>query len=136
MKDNSNNLTKLREIKSETAKEFCKGERDLIILDKYQYFGLFRGDVLVSSIGVHITDKKAKIHAFYTPPDLRGNGYFTLLLQGVIDMMKNTSVKTVFADALEPSKNILSSLGFELIREKQFKRFKIYYFRRELKNGY
>lgn len=107
-------------------------DKRLILNPKFKYFGMFADDVLVSCMGVFISHGKVKFHAFFTPVDQRGNGYFTKLFKVIYQEVQNRGYKYYRVDCLPDSAGIIQKQGFTLTGEKQFKDFKIYYFKKEI----
>jgi len=124
---------KIKQISYDLAVSFSKGEPHLIHKKKFVYHGLYVDDVLVSIMAYDINKQKAKLHSFYTPKEFRGRGYFSDLFRFMIKTLKDkTDVKYMLVDCLDDSKGIVERFGFELLREKQFKHFKVYYFRKDI----
>lgn len=94
------------------------------LVDKGIYYAYIINNEIASII--NITDNKYyyKSHCNYTLPKYRNSGYFTKLLEYILNIYCDKKIK---ADCLESSYKIYQSLGFELKKEKQFKKFKIYY---------
>ena len=114
---------KIQEINYETAKEFAKHERNLILKPDYKYKALFIKGNIVSILGYKEKNNYIKLHCNYTPENLRGNGYFSMLLKETIN---DNCEKTFIADCLLASKNIYLKSGFELISIKHYKSFDIF----------
>lgn len=135
MKDRKNNSmsSRIKQITYDLAVNFTKGEPHLTHKKKFVYHGLYVDDVLVSIMAYDIGRNSTKLHAFYTPKEFRGRGYFSYLLGLIIKKLESsTDTKTLISDCLEDSKDIIERFGFELLREKQYKRFKVYYFRKDI----
>lgn len=88
------------------------------------YYGLFKDNVLVSIINIVENKYYIKTHCNYTFPEYRKKGYFTELLKYILKIYND---KTIKADCLVSSYKIYAKLGFNQKKEKQFKKFKIYY---------
>lgn len=125
--------SKIKQIPHDVAVNFSKGEPHLTHKKKFVYHGLYVDDVLVSIMAYDINKQKAKLHSFYTPKEFRGRGHFSYLLGLIIKKLESsTDTKSIIVDCLDDSKNIIERFGFELLREKQYKSFKIYYFRKDI----
>ena len=112
----------VQEISYETARAFIRGGKSLILKREYKYFALIDNVRIVSVLAVKETDK-IKLHCNYTLPLLRGKGYFTQLLQCIIDKYKEFDIT---ADCLEASRDIYLKCGFTLIAVKEYKHFTVY----------
>ena len=99
-----------------------RGAKNLILKKDYKYFALIDNVRIVSVLAVKETDK-IKLHCNYTPPPLRGKGYFTQLLQNIIERYKGFDIT---ADCLEASRDIYLRCGFSLTVVKEYKHFAIY----------
>lgn len=106
------------------AKEFIKGEKDLIVGADLTYYGLFVENKLVSVTGLKETDNAVRLKANYTPPAERKKGYFSVLLKYVAALYPG---KRVEAHCLEASHRIYLRQGFRLKQVKACKAFKLYY---------
>ena len=112
----------VQEISYESAREFMRGAKNLILKKDYKYFALIDNVRIVSVLAVKETDK-IKLHCNYTPPLLRGKGYFTQLLQNIVERYKWFDI---MADCLEASRDIYLRCGFILVAVKEYKHFTIY----------
>lgn len=117
------NNGKIQEIDYETAREFAKQGKNLILKSDYSYRALVIKGNIVSMLGYKEKGGYVKLHCNYTPESLRGNGYFSTLLKETID---SKCGKTFIADCLLASKNIYLKQGFELITVKHYKAFDIF----------
>ena len=99
-----------------------RGAENLILKKEYRYFALLDNVRIVSALAVKETNK-IKVHCNYTLPLLRGKGYFTELLQYVIDKYKEFDIA---ADCLEASRDIYLRCGFTLTDIKVYKHFTLY----------
>lgn len=117
------NNGQIQEIDFETAKAFSKQEKNLILKPDYTYRALIIDGNLVSMLGYKEKGNCIKFHCNYTPERLRGKGYFSTLLNNVIN---GNCEKTFVADCLSASKNIYLKTGFELISIKHYKSFDIF----------
>lgn len=115
-------MTEVRAITYEEGLPLVKGERDLIYDRHGEQYGLFVDGKLVSMLSVVEQGKKIKIKAMYTIPSERRKGYSEELLKSVCKYIS----KPIIAGALEGSVGIFKRLGFRVVKEKQFTRFKIY----------
>jgi hypothetical protein len=114
----------IREIKYAEIKEiFGKLDSNLITNPKARYLTLFINNKPISLCGVLKNHKGVKIQTNYTFPKERGNGYFGYLLKDIIAKYDCN----IFADCLDASFGVYLKYGFELLKIKEFKKFKIYY---------
>lgn len=65
----------------------------------------------------------AKIHACYTPKELRKRGYFKILLSNVLSIQTKRTIK---ADCLPDSFGIFSECGFEFLEKKYCNGYTLY----------
>ena len=94
------------------------------IVDRGIYYAYLKDEKIVSIINITENKYYYKLHCNYTLPEYRGKGYFTELLKYILNIYYD---KTLKADCLESSYKIYAKLGFNQKKEKQFKKFKIYY---------
>jgi len=92
-------------------------------------YGLFIDNKLVSFMNIVEIGKGVKFKSNYTFPEYRGNGYFTQLLNYVA-FKYIVEGKKITADCLDTSYGIYKKLGFTLVKEVQYKDFKIHRMRR------
>ena len=116
---------KIKRISYDTAKKFVN-DKTLILQKQYIYYGLFNKE-LVSILGIKYTGyNKAKLHCNYTPEELRGNSYFSILLKSVIEKIKKEHNSFIItADCTDYSKNIYKNAGFKVKYLRIYKNFNI-----------
>ena len=105
-------------------KLFPKFDRRFRIKGNYMLYVLFDENKPVSCLCIALEGKKyAKIHASYTPSELRKRGYFKMLLKSVVVLYKD---KTIKADCLPASFGVFSECGFEFLEKKYCKNYTLY----------
>ena len=118
----------VKEINYNDIKDIKIDTYGVIKKDKGKYYGLFKDGKLVAFLNIWQLGKAYKLDCNYTLPEYRGNGYFTELLQYVVDLYSDYTLK---ADCLDSSYPIYEKLGFIKTNEKQFKYFKVHYMLKE-----
>lgn len=121
----------IHKIGYEDAKAFIK-DRSLILNPNNVYYGLFVDGNLVSASSVAFKKRGSKLQANFTPEEHRRKGYFSALLDYLLCVLP----LPIYADCLHDSVGIYKAKGFTVYKEKQFKRFKIYYCRKEHHHDY
>ncbi len=113
---------KIIEIKYNQARKFIK-DNTLTLKQEYIYFGLYVDNILVSVLGVKVNNGVSmKLHCNYTPIEHRHKGYFSILLDYIINLDNDMDI---LADCTDYSKNIYIRKGFEVLSYKEFKNFNI-----------
>ena len=92
--------------------------------DKGVWYGLYDQDSLVSVANIIKVGRKYRLKSNFTDPSRRGRGYFTLLLDWIVN--ERYAGKDLEADCLVSSYRIYEKLGFTVIQVKNFKKFDIY----------
>ncbi len=103
---------------------FPKFDKRFKLKDNYIIYVLFIDRTPVSCLSFAFEGTNfAKIHACYTPIELRKRGYFKTLLEYVVDIQNDRSIK---ADCLPASFGVFSELGFEFIEKRHCKGYTLY----------
>lgn len=118
----------IRSGRIEEIKALNLRSRDLIFPTDAVYYILEDENIIKCFLAVRRVKYGVKLQCNYTFPQYRNKGLFSHLLSKVLELYKN---ENVFADCLPASRNIYLNNGFKEYRIKQFKRFKIYYMKKE-----
>lgn len=92
--------------------------------EKYKLYTLYEDNNPRSFLAFCDETKRfAKIHACYTPRELRKHGYFSILLQSVLSMEPD---KTIKADCLPDSFGAFQRAGFVFVEKKYCNGYTLY----------
>lgn len=83
-------------------------------------YGLFVGNKLVAFTGIIIMRNKAIFKNHFVPVQNRGNGFFKILLDFSIELVKSHGIKTIEATCTGMSINEYKKRGFCTIKQYKF----------------
>lgn len=81
---------------------------------KGRHFGLFVNGELTSIISLFVVHNEAQFRKFATILKFQGLGYGTMLLESIIDVVKNDGIKMLWCNARVEKSNFYERFGFKL----------------------
>jgi N-acetylglutamate synthase-like GNAT family acetyltransferase len=89
----------------------------LIFCNSTSLYGLYIENELVAFTGIIITKNKAIFKNHFVPKKYRGKGYFKILFQFSINLVKKLHIKTIEATCTKMSIHEYLKFGFKPIKQ-------------------